>query len=302
MTRLQKQWPTLTGALKTMAAMSAVALVVAGCNSSTSGTGSLSLDITDAPIDSAQAVNVVFNGVELQAASGSRVEITYDEPRTINLLDLQGGTTVSLLDDETLAAGEYEWIRLMVTATEEAGGSNIVLDNDDIHDLSIPSGAQTGLKLVSGFTVPVNGSVAFTIDFDLRKSIVETGGSNPSYKLKPALRLVDNTEVGSISGTISSTAVTESCSGAVYVYEEADVVPGDVGGDGNEPLVTALVDTSGTGVGGYDYTVAFLTEGSYTVAFTCDADLDNPEDTDTLVFTDTQNADVSADATATINF
>ena len=299
MKRLAKQSPQSTGRFTTIAAMSVVALAITGCNSESSGSGSLSLEVTDAPIDSASEVNVVFEGVDIRAASGALVEITYDEPRTINLLDLQGGTTASLLDDETLTAGDYEWIRLRVDATQEAGGSNLVLDGGAEHDLYIPSGAQTGLKLVSGFTVPVNGSVAFTIDFDLRKSVVEANGS---YKLKPALRLVDNSEVGSISGTVSSTAVTENCSGAVYVYEDADVTPGDVGGNGNEPLVTALVDTTATGVTGYDYTVAFLTEGDYTVAFTCDADQDDPEAADTLTFANPQNANVSVDASASINF
>lgn len=299
MTLRKKQRPLISGPIKAVAAMSVAALAVTGCNTGVSGSGSLSLDVTDAPIDSAEAVNVVFTGVDIRAASGALVEVTYDEPRTINLLDLQGGTTASLLDDETLTAGDYEWIRLRVDATKEAGGSNLILDGGAEHDLFIPSGAQTGLKLVSGFTVPVNGSVAFTIDFDLRKSVVEANGS---YMLKPALRLVDNSEVGSISGTVSSTVVTENCSGAVYVYEGANVEPGDVGGEGNEPLVTALVDTSGTGVTGYDYTVAFLTEGEYTVAFTCDADQDNPEAADTLTFAGTQNASVSVDASVSIDF
>lgn len=306
MTLRQKQQRLSTGPIKTLAAMSVAALALAGCNTGSSGSGSMSLDVTDAPIDSAEKVNVVFNGVDIRAASGTLVEITYDEPRTINLLDLQGGTTASLLDDETLTAGDYEWIRLRVDATQEAGGSNIVLDSGVEHDLFIPSGAQTGLKLVSGFTVPVNGSVAFTIDFDLRKSVVETGGPNPGYILKPALRLVDNSQVGSISGSISSTTVSAlgSCEtgAAVYVYEGLDVMPGDVGGDGNEPLVTALVDTLVPGVTEYDYTVAFLTEGDYTVAFTCEADQDEPETAETIEFTDTQNASVTADASVSISF
>lgn len=302
MNRLAKHQPQSKGTYATIAAMSVVALAIVGCNSDSSGSGSMSLDITDAPIDSASEVNVVFEGVDIRSASGALVEITYDEPRTINLLDLQGGTTASLLDDETLAAGDYEWIRLRVDATQEAGGSNILLDGGEEHDLFIPSSAQTGLKLVSGFTVPVNGSVSFTIDFDLRRSVVETGGPNPSYHLKPTLRLLDNSQVGSISGSVSSTTVTENCSGAVYVYEGADVAPGDVGGDGNEPLVTALVDTSGTGVAEYDYTVAFLTEGDYTVAFTCDADQDDPEAAETLTFAGSQNASVSVVATVSIDF
>lgn len=308
MTLRQNQRPLISGPIRAVAAMSVAALAVAGCNTSGSGsgTGSMSLDVTDAPIDSAEEVNVVFNGIDIRAASGALVEITFDEPKTINLLDLQGGTTASLLDDETLTAGDYEWIRLRVDATQEAGGSNLVMNDGTEHDLFIPSGSETGLKLVSGFTVPVNSSVAFTIDFDLRKSVVETGGANPTYKLKPALRLLDNSEVGSISGTVSSTTVTAlgncDAGSAVYVYEGADVEPGDVGGTGNEPLVTALVDTSGTGVTRYDYTVAFLTEGDYTVAFTCDADFDDPEAADTLQFADTQNASVSVDASVSINF
>lgn len=306
MIRLQKLRPNTTGSLKTVAAMSVVALAVAGCNTEGSGTGSLSLDVTDAPIDSAEAVNVVFEGVDIRSASGALVEITYDEPRTINLLDYQGGAVAPLLDDESLSSGDYEWIRLRVDASREAGGSNIVLDDGSEHDLFIPSGAQTGLKLVSGFTVPVDGSVAFTIDFDLRRSVVVTGGPDPSYMLKPTLRLLDNSQVGTITGTVSSTTVTDlgncEAGAAVYVYEGADVEPGDVGGDGNEPLVTAMVDTLVPGVTEYEYTVAFLTEGEYTLAFTCDADSDDPEAADTLTFTDAQNASVSVDASVSINF
>lgn len=312
MIRLQKKQPNPTGTLKTVAGLSVVALALVGCNSDNSRTGSLSLDVTDAPIDSADAVNVVFEGVDIRAASGALLEITYDEPKTLNLLDYQGGAVASLLDDETLAAGDYEWIRLRVDASREAGGSNIVLDDGAEHDLFIPSGSQTGLKLVSGFTVPVDGSVAFTIDFDLRRSIVVTGGPDPSYRLKPTLRLLDNSRVGSISGEISSNTLTANCDSgaAVYVYEGENVVPGDVGGEGNEPLITALVDTTETNATAYGYKVAFLTEGDYTIAFTCDANLDVAEDyegepgsaNNDLNFINPQNASVVVDESTTINF
>lgn len=298
-----------TGPLKAIAAASVAALALAGCNTggSASGSGSLSLDVTDAPIDSALEVNVVFNGVEIHGADGSRTVIMYDEPRDINLLALQNGLTEPLLEDETLPAGEYEQIRLLVDVDQVQGSSNIVLE-DGTHFLEIPSGSQTGLKLVSGFTVPVNDSVAFTIDFDLRKSIVVTGQPDPRYKLKPALRLLDNSQVGSISGTVSSTTVANigNCDtgAAVYVYEGADVTPGDVGGDGVEPLVTAMVDTQVPSVTSYDYTVAFLAEGDYTVAFTCDAQLDEAEsaDGDLMTFTTTQNTTVTVGESATVNF
>jgi hypothetical protein len=275
---------------------------------SNSGSGSLSLDITDAPVDSAEAVNVVFTGVELKASGGTKIDIVYDEPRTINLLDLQGGATAPLLEDETLAAGDYQWIRLQVDATDDAGGSYILLDDGSEHDLFVPGGAQTGLKLVNGFTVPDNGVVALTIDFDLRKSIVATGGPNPTYRLKPVLRLINNSESSSISGSVSSTTVASlgSCDtgAAIYVYEGADVTPGDVGGDGEEPLVTAMIDTTVPGETNYEYTVAFLEEGDYTIAFTCDGDLDDPEADDAInmTFTSEQNVTVSVEEPATAEF
>lgn len=289
---------------KTVLAMSIAAVTLAGCNlsgGSAAGNGSLSLDITDAPVDNASEVTVIFSGVDLQSANGVRTEIRYEEPKSINLLSLQGGITESLLESETLPAGDYEWIRLVLDA-EQDSASYIVIDEAQ-YDLFIPSGAQTGLKLVNGFTVPVNGELSLTIDFDLRKSIVAPKG-NPkaNYFLKPALRLVDNSEVGHIAGVVASTTITENCSAAVYVYEGFDVEPGDVGGDGNEPLASALVDTDQTGVDEFEYKVAFLVAGEYTASFTCDAAMDDPEEADDLVFIGTQNVVVEAGATATADF
>jgi hypothetical protein len=69
------------------------------------------------------------------------------------------------------------------------------------HELTIPSGMQSGLKLNRGFDVPAGGSADFTIDFDLHKSVHMTGSG--SYMLRPTLRMVDNIMVGSISGTVT---------------------------------------------------------------------------------------------------
>jgi hypothetical protein len=52
--------------------------------------------------------------------------------------------------------------------------------------LLVPSGSETGLKLVSGFTVPSNGVVDYTIDFDLRHAITCPTGQSPACILKPA--------------------------------------------------------------------------------------------------------------------
>jgi hypothetical protein len=144
------------------------------------------------------------------------------------------------------------------------------------------------LKLVSGFTVPSSGVVDYTIDFDLRKAITCPTGQAPACTLKPAERLVDNTTVGNIQGQISATlvAATAGCTPGVYLYSGTVTTPEDMNSaapatDTNQPLAsTAPVATSQPP---YYYQFTFLQPGTYTVAFTCQAALDDPDQADTGV-------------------
>ncbi|WP_189608134.1 DUF4382 domain-containing protein [Saccharospirillum salsuginis] len=258
----------------------------------------MNLRITDAPIDSADKVVVVFTGVTVQAEDGQRVEYEYEEPREIDLLSLQGQTTESLLEEVELEAGDYEWIRLHVAAETGVTDSYIEVDGAQ-HDLRIPSGAQTGLKLVNGFTIEEDQTSNYTIDFDLRQSIVH----NPQgYKLKPTLRLVADDDTGTVDGSVDGGLITAECSGAIYVYAGVDITPGDLGGEEVQPLTTKLVDTDATGVTEFEYELAFMAAGEYTLAFTCEADLDDPEADDTLEWLATHSVTVTAGGSATVDF
>ncbi len=247
-------------------------ITLTGCNSgSTSGDGTLSLGITDAPIDGASNVYVQFSSVQIQAADGISHSFDFDVPKQIDLLSLQGSDSAPLLEGVVLPAGQYETIRLMVD-TDANQDSYIVLDDGSSHELTIPSGAETGLKLVRGFDVAVGGSADFMIDFDLRKSITSAGISG-TYFLKPALRIVDNSQIGHISGVADVAALCDGVTDpdySVYVFEGSDVSPDDTG-SATEVLTTALLDDS------YNYGVGFLNAGDYTLAFTCIAGDDNPE-------------------------
>ncbi|MDQ2068565.1 DUF4382 domain-containing protein [Natronospira bacteriovora] len=276
-------------------------LALSGCLSSSDDFGNFSLSVTDAPVDDATAVVVEFTGVSIKPADGQAEVFTFDEPRTINLLDLQGTASEALLEDELVPAGEYEWIRLHVNALNGQMDSYIEFDDGGQHSLFIPSGAETGLKLVSGFVVPANGSADFTIDFDLRKSIANPQSPTVDYILKPALRLVDNAEVGHISGTVAAEwAADADCAAAVYVYEGHNAETGSVGSD-NEPVTSALVALNGES-GEYEYTAGFLLEGDYTAAFTCEADQDEPEEDNEIDFLQSLNTSVSVDETTELNF
>lgn len=278
----------------------ALLLITAGCGGSDSQ-GQLSLRVSDAPVDQATRVVVEFTGVSVKPANGNAVDFEFETPRQIDLLALQGGDNELLLDNVLLDAGSYDWIRLTVNAGTNASDSFIELEDGAMHALFIPSGNQSGLKLVRGFVIPANGSADFTIDFDLRKSVVDPASPNTPYILKPALRLVDNTEVGTISGTVDTAiANTTECSPAVYVYEGIDVAADDVG-SATEPVASALVNMSDTS-GEFEYTVAFLTAGEYTVALTCDADQDAADSDDDVTFAGQQNAAVETGQTTTVDF
>lgn len=268
--------------------------VLAGCGGSDGGgaaTGTLSVGITDAPVDDAEHVYIQFAGLELHAASGERTMLYYCEdpqnpgqtvistsacatpkPRQLDLKMLTDGQTDLLLNDYTLPAGHYNWIRLLV---ETAGtlDSYIVPLGGGEFELTIPSDAETGLKLNRGFDVPAGGQADFTIDFDLRKSVhlTEMG----EYVLRPTLRMVDNSMVGSIGGTVAKELVTAGCTPAVYVFSGSNVTPDDIDQIAPEPVTTAMVKLDGT-AGEFRYNAAFLEAGDYTVAFTCNAAADDP--------------------------
>jgi hypothetical protein len=145
----------------------------------------------------------------------------------------------------------------------------------------------------------------FTIDFDLRKSVVQPPGQSAdtpvcdgqAYLLKPALRMVNNLEVGAITGTIAPGVLTAGACppnqlGKVYLfgpYTTTVPVPDDLDGS-DDALASAMVVTDENSDN--RYTIGFVPAGQYVIAHTCaaaddpavDADLANtPADNDEVV-------------------
>ena len=234
-------------------------------------------------------------------SSNKPLTFTFSSPRQIDLMQQQGGSSAALLSGVSLPAGNYSWIRLMVAST----GNTITLSDGSVHPLIIPSGDESGLKLVHGFTVANGGMVDFTIDFDLRQSVILANGQ---YILKPVLRLTNNVDVGRISGTvdntfmIGTTAVTDpACKPAAYVFAGANATPVDINPmSTTQPVATATV-TLDNESGTYQFSAGFLAPGAYTVALVCAAG-DNPATVDTLTFSTPKNVTVASDSTATISF
>ena len=262
------------------------ALLVLGACGDGSGSGQMQLSVADAPIDGAQSVVVKFTGVQLVPGdSGAPVNITFSTPKVIDLLT-QSGTASAVLFNQPIPAGTYGQIRLMVIADGDPSNSYIVLSDGTTHGLRVPSGSETGLKLVSGFTVPSSGVVDYTIDFDLRQAVVCPPGQDPACMLKPVERLVDDTAVGNIQGQVSNSLAPAGCAPGVYLYAGTVTTPEDMNsaaaaGDANQPLASKV--PTADSLPPYYYQFSFLEPGTYTVAFTCQANLDNPDQADQSV-------------------
>src|SRR5882724_6719100 len=255
------------------------------CGSGGGATGQMKLAVADAPVDGAEAVVVKFTGVELTGNSGSPVEITFPQPKSIDLLN-QSGTASAVLFDQPIPAGSYNQIRVMVVADGNPTNSYITLSDGTMHGLQVPSGFETGLKLVSGFTVSSSGVVDYTIDFDLRKAITCPPGQAPVCTLKPTQKLVDNTTVGNIQGAVDNTLVPNGCTPGVYLYGGTVTAPEDMNStaassDTNQPQASKVPVANSQPP--YYYQFTFLAPGTYTLAFTCQADQDSPDQADTAV-------------------
>lgn len=299
---------TLTRKLSQISLLLGAGSLLIACGSGNSDSNSLSstssnlvtLKITDAPVDDADDVWVEFSAVTFKSEDDEDITFNLDPAQRINLLALQGSESQALLENVEIPAGNYNQIRLAVNAEHDSVMDSYITIDGTPYELRVPSGSQSGLKLNTPFTIAegtVGMTVAdensvYTIDFDLRKSIVNPVGQ-PGYLLKPVLRLVQNINTGTISGNVNpNLLVGSNCSdsdpltgNSVYVFAGENITPDDIDGIAPDPLTTALVnfnDQSGI----YSYEVGFLPEGDYTLALSCSADLDDIETDDSDVLFD----------------
>ena len=303
-----------------------VIAALAGCGGGSGGGdadvqsfGFLSLGISDGPIHDAKKVCVSFTDIELKPVEGPSTLITLPQVEKINLLKFQGANAMPVLTSERLPAGHYEWMRLGVDAVRGSNGgvgdtgdpdicdgdsSYIVMTDDSVYNLYVPGGENTGLKMVNGYTVPVNDQVSLTAEFDLGKSITAPPGQSPDVKLRPTIKLVDNNEVGTLTGQVANALTeAEACEPSVYVFDDGVMPNGieDEVEDPEDPVATALVEAQDQDDGSvqWHYTIGFLLAGEYVAAFTCDGSTFEPEDGTSATIVTGELATVDFEAPAT---
>ena len=290
--------------------------------------GTVSFSVTDAPVTDARKVLVGFRQVQIKYEGDDAPEtldVTEDgSPLVVDLLELQGAKQTTLIQEERVKAGRYEWIRFIIdpettkilpTIEGVADPLPLIISSDraelatddDFEDLRVPSGR---IQLIGGFTVPADGVVSYTIDFDLRHSLVRTGGGQ--YKLKPVLRMTENSEIGHISGYINNSTyddcadINDDPNNVTITLFDGDLTPGEFDdadsdpevtdilddADDVEPITAAIVASEADNQNRHSFEIGFVTAGTYKLALTCGSD--NP------LADDDESPDLAYEAYATV--
>jgi len=209
------------------------------CNKSNNNENAhLQLYLTDDPGDY-EAVYIDVKDVQINVTGDGDEgwqSLAGVKPGSYNLLDLVNDKD-TLLADALIPSGKLHQIRLIL------GTENYVKIGGEMIKLETPSAQQSGLKL--NVQQNVTGGVLYTmvLDFDVARSIVNTGSGK--YNLKPVIRTVLAAVGGSIKGFVSPDTVST----AVIALQGPDTIA-----------------TTYTGVDG-GYLIKGLDAGTYSLHF-----------------------------------
>lgn len=250
-----------------------LAFFVMACNDNDENAkGRASISITDAPIDDAnvEAVFISITSVEANGPNGWETIESFDEPVTIDLLSYQNGEAY-FLTDGSIDAGAYSEVRLMLDIQEKVDGANqnsgcfIEYKDGSTQPLFVPSGGQSGYKAKGDFDVPAGGVVAITLDFDVRKAVVESGNSG-KFILKPTVRLVANQDAGIINGTFDAEGNTSS-KVVVFAYADGEFDMSETDEPADEEVRFSNAVSSTVIAEDDSFTLAFMNSGTYDLYF-----------------------------------
>ncbi|WP_010419631.1 DUF4382 domain-containing protein [Anaerophaga thermohalophila] len=251
-----------------LTAVLAIPFLIASCSDDeTSDKGTLKLSITDAPLDTDEitAVNIAVNEVQYHIKDNEWKTFEGFEPDTFNLLDLTNGTS-ELLGRFELGAGTYSQLRFILNAPEKGQstpsnpGCYLEFEDGSTQALFVPSGSKSGFKGTGAFTVPINGEVSVTADFDARKSVVKAGNSG-MYILKPTIRLIVDNQAGSIKGIVSS--IPEGSNVIIYAYANDTYTEEEAAEPEEEAVRFPNAVTSSMAGETAEYTLSYLAPGTY---------------------------------------
>ncbi|HSW11324.1 MAG TPA: DUF4382 domain-containing protein [Solimonas sp.] len=255
---------------------------------------SLDVDLATANFEDAKRIEVRLEGVELRDDSGGIVSIEADDPGLVDLLDYQGSALLRLVSDVEVPARNYQSLRLLLSDDD----AELEEEDGDVRPIRL---AASQPFLPVDFSLDDDGSETLLAVLDLRFSLADRSASSGDYSLRQQGVAGLAGEVGTLRGSVDESYVSAgACAGigddgyAVYLFEGQRTAGSDFFADADDnPVVSASV-LRNAGESDYRYAFRGLTEGDYTLVFTCQADLDDPESRQTLVFREPVAVEIEA--------
>lgn len=271
-----------------------IALLLAACDQA-----NITVRLTDAPADGLDRVVVDIAGVDIRAEDGSFSRFDFDPPRTIDLASLRNGRSETLLENAEIEAGRFQAIRLRFDPDNAVNQPRVTRNDGTTATLEYMVDVRS---IDIDFEVDEMERETVLLDINLRASLLEDDEDVAAnrYRFDPVIRAIRDTDSGIIQGAIAASLTNQAgCSPAVYLYAGRDTELTTLS-DSNPPLESRFIDNATISGASYQFTA--LPAGNYILAFTCDADEDDPESNDgDVAFLAERTVALEAGETATAN-
>jgi hypothetical protein len=231
-----------------------------GSFSSSGGSGTVNVSLTDAAPCGYDEVNVTVSTVRIHQSADADEndagwsDIILSPPQKINLAGLMNGILEDL-GHAALPAGHYTQLRLLLlpNTPSQPLNNSVVPTGGSETPLATPSAVQSGIKLIHEFDVADGTLVDLVLDFDACKSVVKKG--NGGYGLKPVITVVPMEVSGGIAGILDAALLPANP--MVFAEQSGVIVKATVPDSTGSFILSPLVQSDTAG----DYDVVITADG-----------------------------------------
>ncbi len=171
--------------------------------------GTLTISITDSPIDAdnVQSVNLVITNFEARRGSDWKSLRSFEQPVGINLLAYSGGKSFALIDQD-IDPGKFTELRFSLNLADRNSSlvrnpqCNVAFADGTSKPIYFFDGGTADLIVTQELVVASRRHTDFTFDIDVRKSLSLDDHGN--FVFKPVVRIIETTTAGHIQATVAN--------------------------------------------------------------------------------------------------